>query len=164
MVRSCTHVWDRPGDPHFKAIMILQKTVSFVRKSKQRPHSRPLVEKRFLHALCSVEMTGGRRYAQPFGPRYDNLRYCEMPDLLLWCKNKAVKRNIERFPERFMFQLAEEENLLFQNGISSWGGTLSYPLAGKRFLHSIDNLWLSEILGWKYRNKSFSEKEGYGWN
>lgn len=37
--------------------------------------------------------------------------------------NKAVKRNIERFPERFMFQLTEEENLLFQNGISSWGGT-----------------------------------------
>ena len=36
--------------------------------------------------------------------------------------NKAVKRNIERFPERFMFQLTEEENLLFQNGISSWGG------------------------------------------
>ena len=33
--------------------------------------------------------------------------------------NKAVKRNIERFPERFMFQLTEEENLLFQNGIST---------------------------------------------
>ena len=33
--------------------------------------------------------------------------------------NKTVKRNIERFPERFMFQLTEEENLLFQNGISS---------------------------------------------
>ena len=34
--------------------------------------------------------------------------------------NKAVKRNIERFPERFMFQLTEEENLLFQNGIQLW--------------------------------------------
>ena len=43
--------------------------------------------------------------------------------------NKAVKRNIERFPERFMFQLTEEENLLFQNGISSWGGTRSLPYA-----------------------------------
>lgn len=41
--------------------------------------------------------------------------------------NKAVKRNIERFPERFMFQLTEEENLLFQNGISSWGGTRTLP-------------------------------------
>ena len=25
-------------------------------------------------------MTGGRGYARPFGPRYDNLRYGEMPD------------------------------------------------------------------------------------
>ena len=33
--------------------------------------------------------------------------------------NKAVRRNIERFPERFMFQLTEEEFLMFQNGISS---------------------------------------------
>ena len=35
--------------------------------------------------------------------------------------NKAVKRNIERFPSDFMFQLAKEEwdNLRFQNGISS---------------------------------------------
>ena len=30
--------------------------------------------------------------------------------------NKAVKRNIERFPERFMFQLTLEESLRFQNG------------------------------------------------
>ena len=27
--------------------------------------------------------------------------------------NKAVKRNIERFPERFMFQLVEHEFLRF---------------------------------------------------
>lgn len=43
--------------------------------------------------------------------------------------NKAVKRNIDRFPERFMFQLTDEEFLLFQNGISSWGGTRSLPYA-----------------------------------
>ncbi len=43
--------------------------------------------------------------------------------------NKAVKRNIERFPERYMFQLSAEENLKFQNGISSWGGTRSLPYA-----------------------------------
>lgn len=30
--------------------------------------------------------------------------------------NKAVKRNIERFPERFMFQLTKEECLRFQSG------------------------------------------------
>ncbi|MDH6358985.1 ORF6N domain-containing protein [Parabacteroides sp. PF5-9] len=43
--------------------------------------------------------------------------------------NKAVKRNIERFPERFMFQLTKAEFLLFQNGISSWGGTRTQPFA-----------------------------------
>ena len=37
--------------------------------------------------------------------------------------NKAVKRNMDRFPERYMFQLSHDEFLLFQNGISSWGGT-----------------------------------------
>lgn len=36
--------------------------------------------------------------------------------------NKAVKRNIERFPESFMFQLTTEEynNLRFQIGTSSF--------------------------------------------
>jgi len=43
--------------------------------------------------------------------------------------NKAVKRNIERFPERFMFRLTDEEFLMFQNGISSWGGTRKLPYA-----------------------------------
>jgi hypothetical protein len=38
--------------------------------------------------------------------------------------NKAVKRNADRFPSDFMFQLKPEElaNLKFQFGISSWGG------------------------------------------
>jgi len=37
---------------------------------------------------------------------------------------QAVKRNIERFPEDFMFQLSEKEftDLKSQNVISSWGG------------------------------------------
>lgn len=45
--------------------------------------------------------------------------------------NKAVKRNIKRFPEDFMFQLSKEEfdNLIFQIGTSSWGGTRSLPYA-----------------------------------
>ena len=44
--------------------------------------------------------------------------------------NKAVKRNIDRFPEDFMFQLNNDEfNLIFQNGISSWGGTRKLPYA-----------------------------------
>ena len=38
--------------------------------------------------------------------------------------NKAVKRNVDRFPSDFMFQLKPEElaSLKFQFGISSWGG------------------------------------------
>lgn len=45
--------------------------------------------------------------------------------------NKAIKRNFERFPDDFMFQLSKKEfeNLMFQNGISSWGGRRYYPYA-----------------------------------
>ena len=45
--------------------------------------------------------------------------------------NKAVKRNLDRFPDDFMFQLNYQEvrNLIFQFGISSWGGTRKLPRA-----------------------------------
>ena len=44
--------------------------------------------------------------------------------------NKAVKRNADRFPNDFMFQLTNEEfDLIFQNGTSSWGGTRKSPYA-----------------------------------
>jgi hypothetical protein len=45
--------------------------------------------------------------------------------------NKAVKRNIERFPKDFMFQLTRNEllNLIFHFGTSSWGGTRKLPYA-----------------------------------
>ena len=45
--------------------------------------------------------------------------------------NKAVKRNIKRFPDDFMFQLTKSEfdNLLFQFGIARWGGTRLLPFA-----------------------------------
>lgn len=45
--------------------------------------------------------------------------------------NKAVKRNIKRFPDDFMFQLTQNEfeNLKFQIGTSSWGGTRKLPYA-----------------------------------
>ena len=46
--------------------------------------------------------------------------------------NKAMKRNIARFPERFCFQLTENEyeNLRFQNGISS----LTNNYGGRRYI------------------------------
>jgi len=45
--------------------------------------------------------------------------------------NKAVNRNLDRFPDDFMFLLTEEEfkNLKFHFGISSWGGTRKLPRA-----------------------------------
>jgi hypothetical protein len=45
--------------------------------------------------------------------------------------NKAVQRNIKRFPDDFMFQLIKQEfdNLIFQIGTSSWGGTRKLPYA-----------------------------------
>ena len=44
--------------------------------------------------------------------------------------NKAVKRNIDRFPDDFMFQLSNDEfDLIFQNGTSRWGGTRKLPYA-----------------------------------
>ncbi len=45
--------------------------------------------------------------------------------------NKAVKRNIDRFPSDFMFQLTRHEfnDLIFQFGISRWGGTRKLPFA-----------------------------------
>lgn len=45
--------------------------------------------------------------------------------------NKAVGRNLKRFPDDFMFQLNDVEfkNLKFQNGMSSWGGTRKLPYA-----------------------------------
>lgn len=43
---------------------------------------------------------------------------------------RQVKRNIERFPEDFMFELTEleYENLRYQIGTSSWGGVRYLPI------------------------------------
>ncbi len=45
--------------------------------------------------------------------------------------NKAVSRNLDRFPNDFMFRLTKEEleNLIFHFGISSWGGIRKLPYA-----------------------------------
>jgi len=45
--------------------------------------------------------------------------------------NQAVRRNLNRFPEDFFFQLTfnEWQSLISQNVISSWGGRRTLPLA-----------------------------------
>lgn len=46
--------------------------------------------------------------------------------------NKAVQRNLKRFPPDFMFQLTKDEfdklSLIFHFGISKRGGTRSNPI------------------------------------
>ncbi len=58
--------------------------------------------------------------------------------------NRAVRRNIERFPDDFMFQLSVQEyaNLKCQIGTSRWGGRRKLPLAFTE--HGI--LMLSSVL------------------
>ncbi len=45
--------------------------------------------------------------------------------------NEQVKRNIDRFPDDFMFQLSKDEldDLKSQNATSSWGGVRKLPYA-----------------------------------
>lgn len=45
--------------------------------------------------------------------------------------NEQVRRNLEKFPEDFMFQLTDEEweILKSQNAIASWGGRRTNPYA-----------------------------------
>ena len=58
---------------------------------------------------------------------------------------QAVKRNIERFQEDFMFQLNPEEfaNLKSQIGISSWGGAraASYAFTDPRLFRRLSFAW-----------------------
>ncbi len=58
--------------------------------------------------------------------------------------NKAVVRNLERFPLDFSFQLNHQEfnNLMFQFGTSSWGGTRKRP----RVFTEYGILMLSSVL------------------
>jgi len=55
----------------------------------------------------------------------------ELYDVETRVLNQAVRRNEQRFPEDFMFQLTEREfkNLISQNVTSRWGGIRKLPLA-----------------------------------
>ena len=71
-----------------------------------------------IHLIRGVKVMLDRDLAELYGVTTGNL-------------NKAVSRNIARFPDDFMFQLTKEEfdNLIFQIGISSWGGLRKLPRA-----------------------------------
>jgi hypothetical protein len=61
--------------------------------------------------------------------------------------NEQVKRNVDRFPDDFMFQLTKEEweNLKSQNATSTWGGRRTLPYVFTE--HGV--LMLSSILNSK---------------
>ena len=64
--------------------------------------------------------------------------------------NQAVKRNIERFPEDFMFRLSREEatNLKRQSGASSLDGGSTGDRDGNLKSHLVTSRSPSVILGW----------------
>jgi len=57
----------------------------------------------------------------------------EMYDVETKQLKRQVRRNIDRFPEDFMFELTQDEheslNLRYQNGTSTWGGARYLPMA-----------------------------------
>ena len=66
--------------------------------------------------------------------------------------NKAVVRNIDRFPLDFMFQLTKKEfdDLKFHFGTSSWGGKRKLPrfnIHKYPFIYSLGN-WYFYIFAW----------------
>ena len=67
--------------------------------------------------------------------------------------NRAVSRNLDRFPDDFMFQLTRRElsNLKYQIGTSSWGGARKLPIAFTEqgmACHFVDKkpfLWAADV-------------------
>jgi hypothetical protein len=58
-----------------------------------------------------------------------DIHLAELYEVEVKVLNQAVKRNLDRFPEDFMFQLNKEEwtNLKSQIVTSSWGGSRKLP-------------------------------------
>ena len=81
--------------------------------------------------------------------------------------NKAVSRNLDRFPEDFMLQLTEEElaNLIFHFGTSSWGSTRKLPRAftkqGVAMLSSVLRSKRAIICGGKYVMRPENQRPGH---
>jgi hypothetical protein len=90
--------------------------INMVEEEKLRLPDEVVMEK--IHFIRGKKVMLDRDLADLYGVTTGNL-------------NKAVIRNIARFPDDFMFQLTKEEfdNLIFQIGRSSWGGLRKLPRA-----------------------------------
>lgn len=71
-----------------------------------------------IHAIRGVKVMFDRDLAELYKVTTGNL-------------NLAVKRNRDRFPNDFMFQVNQDEfqNLILQSARSSWGGARKLPYA-----------------------------------
>lgn len=85
--------------------------------SKKRQIPTELIQRK-VHLLRTEKVLLDRDLAEMYGVETRVLK-------------QAVRRNKDRFPEDFMFELSDEEfeNLRNQIGTSSWGGTRYAPMA-----------------------------------
>lgn len=84
-----------------------------------------------LHMIASVSQIESRMFLIREQKIMLSQHLAELYEVEPRALNQAVKRNIERFPEDFMFQLNPEEfaNLKSQFVTSSWGGIRTAPYA-----------------------------------
>lgn len=89
-----------------------------------REHSSELSSELYTNVLNSIIEVNGR----PVIMDYDVAKLYGVETRMI---NQAVKRNLERFPKDYRFQLSTEEynDLKSQNVTSSWGGTRKTPFA-----------------------------------
>jgi len=82
-----------------------------------------------LHMIASVSQIESRMFLIREQKVMLSQHLAELYEVEPRALNQAVKRNIERFPEDFMFQLNPEEfaNLKSQFVTSSWGGIRTAP-------------------------------------
>jgi len=99
---------------------------------------RPLI-----HEIRGVQVILDRDLAFLYGVTTGNL-------------NKAVKRNLERFPADFMFQLTKEESLMFQIGTSNTGSN-SFGVDSDVLRFQIGTLKLGQGKHFKYQPYAFTE-------
>ena len=83
--------------------------------------------------------------------------------------NRAIKRNLDRFPSDFMFQLTGEEfdNLRYQFGTSRWGGRRYRPYAfteheRKLITHDRQIVRIVEVIRQLTPSQPLKKKRAYG--
>src|SRR3989338_7885924 len=97
---------------------------AIMRKLRDKQRGKGMADKKLVTSVAQIE-------SRMFLIRGQKVMLSELYEVEPRALIQAVKRNAERFPEDFMFQLSPEEfaNLKSQIGISSWGGVRTAPYA-----------------------------------